>query len=321
MTTNKKRALVTGIAGFVGSHLTEHLLERGIEVHGLARWRSKTANIDHLLDRITLVEANVLDRSSLQAQLTQIEPDYVFHLAGESLVPTSYTQPQHTIETNLIGTLNLFEAIRQVGVDPVIQIAGSSEQYGYVEDRYLPTAEDAPFNPLSPYAVSKVAMDFLGYQYYKSYGLRIIRSRAFNHEGPRRPEFFVTSYLAREIALIEKGKKKPVIPVGNLEAKRDYTDVRDMARAYLLLVEKGESGEAYNLCSGVAYKIRDVLDMLVSISGQSVDVEVDPERLRPADPPILLGDSTKFRERTGWAPAIPFEKTMADLLDYWRDRV
>ncbi len=321
MTSSKKRALITGIAGFVGSHLAEALLKRGLDVHGLTRWRSETQNIDHLLDKITLVEANVLDQSSLQSQLARIRPDYIFHLAAESLVPTSYIQPQHTMETNVMGTLNLFEAVRHVGIDPVIQIAGSSEQYGQVDERHLPAAEDTPFNPLSPYAVSKVAMDYLGYQYYMSYGLRIVRSRAFNHEGPRRPDAFVTSYLAKEIALIEKGKKKPVIPVGNLEAKRDYTDVRDITQAYLLLVEKGEPGEAYNLSSGIAYKISDVLDILISVSGQSVDVEVDPKRLRPSDPPILLGDSTKFRKRTGWAPKIPFEKTMADLLDYWRARV
>lgn len=321
MTTNKKLALITGITGFVGSHLAETLLERGLEVHGLSRWRSGTANIEHLIDKISLAEANMLDPSSLQSQLARIKPDYIFHLAAESLVPTSYIQPQHTIETNVIGTLNLFQAIRHVGIDPIVLLAGSSEQYGDVEERHLPTTEDAPFNPLSPYAVSKVATDYLAYQYYKSYGLRIIRSRAFNHEGPRRPDAFVTSYLAKEIALIEKGKKKPVVPVGNLEARRDYTDVRDMTRAYLLLVEKCEPGEAYNLSSGIAYKIGDVLDLLVSISGQSVDIEVDPNRLRPSDPAILLGDSTKFRKRTGWAPKIPFEKTMADLLDYWRARV
>jgi GDP-4-dehydro-6-deoxy-D-mannose reductase len=222
------------------------------------------------------------------------------------------------MEANLMGSVHLFEAIRQSGCDPVVQIACSSEEYGLVYPDELPITETTPLRPLSPYAVSKVAMDFLGYQYFQSYGLRIIRTRAFNHEGPRRGEAFVTSNFARQVAEIEAGLRKPVIYVGNLEAERDYTDVRDVVRAYWVAVNDARPGEVYNICSGKAYRIRSVLDMLIEMARVDVDVQLDPSRLRPSDVPVLLGDCSKFRAETGWAPRIAFERTMADLLDYWR---
>jgi GDP-4-dehydro-6-deoxy-D-mannose reductase len=225
------------------------------------------------------------------------------------------------MEVNLVGSVHLFEAVRQAECDPVIQIACSSEEYGLVERDQLPITEETPLRPLSPYAVSKVAMDFLGYQYFKSYGLRIIRTRAFNHEGPRRGEAFVTSNFAKQVAEIEAGIRPPVIHVGNLSAERDYTDVRDIVRAYWAAVEFGKPGEVYNICSGKAYRISSLVDMLIGMSSVKVEIEVDPSRLRPSDVPVLLGDSSKFRAATGWEPLIPFEKTMADLLDYWRERV
>ncbi|MEK7129552.1 MAG: GDP-mannose 4,6-dehydratase, partial [Patescibacteria group bacterium] len=206
-------------------------------------------------------------------------------------------------------------------IDPVIQIACSSEEYGLVHDNEIPIKETNPLRPLSPYAVSKVAMDYLGYQYHQSYKVRVVRTRGFNHTGPRRGETFVTSNFAKQIALIEKGKQDTVIRVGNLDAERDWTDVRDMVRGYLLAVEKCDSGEVYNICSGRGVKVADMLNLLLSFSKAKVKIEEDPSRMRPSDVPILIGDNSKFVAKTGWHAEIPFEKTMEDLLNYWRERV
>jgi GDP-4-dehydro-6-deoxy-D-mannose reductase len=253
--------------------------------------------------------------------LTEIKPDYIFHLAAQSFVQSSWASPANTIEINVVGSVHLFEAIRRAGIEPVIQIAGSSEEYGLVYPDEVPVKEENPLRPLSPYAVSKVAMDYLGYQYYQSYKMKIVRTRAFNHTGPRRGEVFAESNFAKQIALIEKGKQEPVIFVGNLEAERDYTDVRDTIRAYLLSVQKCDYGDVYNIATGKAVKIKKVLEILLSMSKIKVEIKEDKSRLRPSDVPILIGDATKFRKATGWKPEIPFEKTMEDLLNYWRSRV
>ncbi len=319
--SGSERAFITGITGFVGSHLAEFLLDKGLEVHGLSRFRSSTENIAHIQDRVQLHDGDLLDPHSLRRILSEIKPEYVFHLGAQSFVPSSWASPASTMEVNLNGSIHLFEAIRHAGCDPIVQIAGSSEEYGLVDRDSLPITESTPLRPLSPYAVSKVAMDFLGYQYFRSYGLRVIRTRAFNHEGPRRGEVFVTSNFAKQVAEIEAGLRPPVINVGNLEAERDYTDVRDVVRAYWLAVNAATPGEVYNICSGKAYRISKVLDMLLGMSKVNVRVEVDPDRLRPSDVPILLGDCSKFTSETGWRPEIPFERTLADLLDYWRVRL
>lgn len=317
----KKKALITGITGFAGSHLAELLLKEGYQVFGTARPRSKTDNIDGFRDKITLEDADVLDSHSLYAILRKIKPDYVFHLAAQSFVQTSWASPATTMEINTVGSVHLFEAVRRAGVDTIIQIACSSEEYGLVMPDEIPVKETNPLRPLSPYAVSKIAMDYLGYQYHQSYGMKIVRTRGFNHTGPRRGEVFVTSNFAKQIAKIEKGKKEPVIAVGNLDAKRDWTDVRDMVRAYLLSVQKCEYGEVYNICSERTIKVSDMLDTLLSMSKARIKIKKDPSRLRPSDVPILLGDSSKFRQKTGWKPEIPFKKTMEDLLNYWRECV
>lgn len=317
----KKKALITGITGFAGSHLSELLLERGYEVYGTVRPRSKTDNIDYLKSKITLEDADLLDSHSLYAILRKIEPDYIFHLAAQSFVQSSWASPATTMEINTVGSVHLFEAVRRAEVKPVIQIACSSEEYGLVLPDEIPVKETNPLRPLSPYAVSKVAMDYLGYQYHQSYGLKVVRTRGFNHTGPRRGEVFVTSSFAKQIAEIEKGKKEPVLEVGNLDAQRDWTDVRDMVKAYLLSVEKCEYGEVYNICSEKAVKVKDMLDLLLSMSKVKVKLKQDPAKMRPSDVPILLGDCSKFRKATGWKSEIPFEKTIKDLLDYWRERV
>jgi len=313
------RALITGITGFVGSHLAEFLLDKDIEVHGTLRWRSKTNNIEHIRNDLHLIDCDIRDGSSVQDAVKKSEPDLIFHLAAQSFVPTSWHAPSETLTTNIIGNLNVLEAVRKLEIDPIIQVAGSSEEYGFVAPDKLPITEKNELRPLSPYGVSKVTQDLLSIQYNKSYGLKTIVTRAFNHTGPRRGDVFVESNFAKQIAEIEKQKCKPVIFVGNLEARRDYTDVRDVVRAYYLATQKCKPGEAYNICSEKAWKISEVLDLLLKSSKRKdIEVRKDPSRMRPSDVEVLLGDCEKFRKATGWKPEIGFEKTLEDLLEYWR---
>jgi GDP-4-dehydro-6-deoxy-D-mannose reductase len=317
------RALITGITGFAGSHLAEYLLEEHpeVEVFGTYRWRSRMDNVEHLDQRIRLVETDLRDYFSVHQAVEAARPDVIFHLAAQSFVPSSWTAPTETLTTNIEGQTNLFEAIRAHGLDPVVQIACSSEQYGLVLPDEVPIKETNPLRPLSPYAVSKVAQDFLGYQYFQSYGLKVVRTRGFNHTGPRRGQVFVTSNFCSQVAAIEAGLQEPVIRVGNLDAIRDFTDVRDMVRAYWLAVTKAKPGEVYNIASGEGISIRDLLDKIVGFAKVEVKIEVDPARLRPSDVEILIGDSSKFRADTGWEPRIPFDQTVRDLLDYWRGQM
>jgi GDP-4-dehydro-6-deoxy-D-mannose reductase len=316
------KVLITGMTGFTGSHLADFLLKKGnIEVHGIERWRSKTENIEHIRDKIILHECDIRDASNVRKIIEKIKPDRIFHLAAQSFVPTSWSAPAETLSTNIIGELNIFESCLQIGINPRIQLACSSEQYGLVYEHETPIKEENPIRPLSPYGVSKVGQDLLGYQYFMSYGLNIVRTRAFNHSGPRRGEVFVCSNFARQIAEIEKGKKEPVIYVGNLEAKRDFTDVRDIVRGYWLALERGDMGEVYNICSQRTYSMKEVLDILLSRTKIDIEIKEDPARMRPSDVPILLGDCSKFIKKTGWEPTIPFEKTLEDLLNYWREKV
>jgi GDP-4-dehydro-6-deoxy-D-mannose reductase len=317
------KVLITGITGFAGSHLAEYLLAEhpDVEVFGTYRWRSRMDNIEHLDRRVRLLEADLRDISSLHKALAESRPDAVFHLAAQSFVPASWSAPNETITTNLSGQTNLFEAVRLLGLDPVIQIACSSEEYGLVLPDEVPIKETNPLRPLSPYAVSKVGQDFLGYQYFQSFGLKVIRTRGFNHTGPRRGQVFVTSNFSHQVASIEAGLQEPVIRVGNLDAVRDFTDVRDMVRAYWLAVTKGKPGEVYNIATGEGITIHALLDKILALSRVEVKIEVDPERLRPSDVEVLIGDSSKFRADTGWEPRIPFDQTVADLLDYWRGQL
>lgn len=317
----KQKALITGITGFAGSHLAELLLRNGYEVYGIIRARSKTDNIDHIRHKLRIEDADLLDSHSLYSIIDKIKPDFIFHLAAQSFVQSSWASPANTMEINAIGSVNLFEAVRRVEIDPVTQIACSSEEYGLVYPDELPVKETNPLRPQSPYAVSKVAMDYLGYQYHQSYKMKIIRTRGFNHTGPRRGEVFVTSDFAKQIAAIEKGKKEPIIYVGDLTTKRDWTDVRDMVKGYLLAVLMGKPGEVYNICSEKAVEVGEMLQILLSFTKVKVKIHRDPARLRPSDVPMLLGDCTKFRKLTGWRPKISFTKTMKDLLNYWRERV
>ncbi len=317
------RVFITGITGFAGSHLAEWILRTkpDVKVSGLIRWRSRMDNIRAIEGQVDLHEGDLKDYVSLKKCLKDVQPDYIFHLAAQSFVPTSWRLPAETLSINIVGQANLFEAVLDLGLSPKIQVAGSSEEYGQVNPDEIPMKETNPLRPLSPYAVSKVGQDLLGYQYFRSYGLPVVRTRGFNHTGPRRGDVFVTSNFAKQIAEIEKKKRPAVIHVGNLEAKRDFTDVRDMVRAYWLSLEKGQPGEVYNIGTGKAYAMKEVLDLLLGLSKVKVKVEVDPARLRPSDVPILLPDVSKFVSLTGWKPEIPFSKTLEDLLDYWRERV
>jgi GDP-4-dehydro-6-deoxy-D-mannose reductase len=314
------RALITGITGFAGSHLAEYLLAEHphVEVFGTFRWRSRMDNVEHLDRQIKLVEADLRDYTSMHRALEITRPDIIFHLAAQSFVPSSWNAPNDTIVTNVTGQTNLFEAIRALKLDPVVQLACSSEEYGLVLPDETPIKETNPLRPLSPYAVSKVAQDYLGYQYFQSYGLKAVRTRGFNHTGPRRGQVFVTSNFCSQVAAIELGLQEPVIRVGNIDAVRDFTDVRDMVRGYWLAVTKAKPGEVYNIATGTGITIRAMLSLVLSLSKVEVRIEVDPDRLRPSDVEILIGDSSKFRADTGWEPKIPFEQTVGDLLDYWR---
>ncbi len=315
------RVLITGITGFAGSHLADYLLTLGnVDIHGIIRWRSRTENVEHLGDQVTMHECDLRDAASTLNVIEEVKPRYIFHLAAQSFVPTSWRAPSESLSTNVLGQLNIFEAVRKIGLDCRIQLACSSEEYGMVYDNEVPITEDNPLRPLSPYGVSKVSQDLLGYQYFMSYGMEVVRTRGFNHTGPRRGPVFVCSDFAKQIVDIEKGKRKPIINVGNLEAKRDFTDVRDMVRGYWLALEKGKSGEVYNICQGKCWTIQEILDMLLSHSNVKIEVKEDPARLRPSDVPILLGDCSRFRRDTGWEPKIPFEQTLKDIIEYWRSR-
>jgi GDP-4-dehydro-6-deoxy-D-mannose reductase len=316
------RVLITGITGFVGSHMSEFALGKGAEVFGSIRWRSKTENIDHLRSRIGLIECDLKDLSSVRNLLETAEPTHIVHLAAQSFVAASWKAPAETLSNNIIAQVNLLEAMRGLKIAPRFLAIGSSEEYGLVHPDELPIKETNPLRPLSPYAVSKVTQDMMGYQYFRSYGLPIVRTRAFNHEGPRRGDVFVTSNFAKQVAEIEAGVREPVIFVGDLKPKRDYSDVRDIVRGYWSLLERGEPGEVYNLCSGRSWAIQQVLDFLLERSRvKGITVRTDPTRLRPSDVMELEGDPGKIERATGWKVEIPFERTLTELLDYWRQRI
>jgi len=314
------RALITGIGGFAGSHLAEYLLENtDLEVWGLdlvegraAQWQS----------RITLHTGDMLtDLTALQDLFAAAHPDYVFHLAAQAFVPASWADPWSTLANNIHGQLNVLLAAVALDTQPRVLVVGSADEYGTVAPEELPIRETNPLRPSSPYAVSKVAQDMLGYQYHVSHKLPVIRVRPFNHIGPGQSPAFVTSDFAKQIAEAEAGLREPVVRVGNLEARRDFSDVHDIVRGYYLALSQGEPGEVYNLGAERSYSIREILSGLVAFSQVPVNVELDRARLRPSDIPEIVADCTKFRSRTGWRAKIPLENSLKNVLDYWRKRV
>ena len=309
----------------MGSHLAEYLLneQSGHEVYGIKRWRSPRNNISNIEDKVTLFDGDLNDLSSLITIFDQVKPEIVFHLAAQSFVSSSYTAPADTINTNVVGTSNLLEAIRITKIDPVIHVCSSSEVYGQVDKSQIPINESTDLNPVSPYAVSKVGEDMLAYMYHQAYELKTIRSRMFTHSGPRRGEVFVDSFFALQLARIEQGQQKPVLKTGNLDSVRTFCDVRDTVKAYWMLVDKCDPGEVYNIGGNRTMTIKDMLDLLLNMSSVKNDVKVeqDPKLIRPADVTLQIPDSSKFVQATGWEPSISYEQTLQDMLDYWREEV
>ena len=317
------KIFITGITGFVGSHLAEYILDRqdGHEISGLCRWRSPRENLAKIYQSIRLVEGDLLDLSALVRHLEAIRPEVIFHLAAQSYVLTSFDAPLQTLWPNVIGTANLLEAVRLTRIDPVIHICSSSEVYGQVRPEDVPIREDCPFKQASPYAVSKVGEDMIAFQYWVSYGIRTIRTRMFTHTGPRRGDVFAMSFFAKQVAAAELGMKEPVIHVGNMNSVRNFCDVRDAVRAYWLLVNGCEPGEVYNIGGNRTMTIGEALKILLAFSDRSFEMAVDPKLLRPSDLTLQIPCTDKFRAVTGWEPEIPFEKTLEDMLVYWRDEL
>lgn len=320
------KILITGITGFVGSHLADYVLANHpeVEIYGLVRWRSPMDNLVHIPpNRLKLYYGDLSDLGSLIRTLGEATPEIIFHLAAQSYVKTSFEAPVDTLQTNVIGTTNLLEAVRLAQINPVIHICSSSEVYGQVREDEVPIKEDCPFRPASPYAVSKVAEDMVAFQYWLSYGVKTIRTRMFTHTGPRRGKVFAESAFARQIALIEKKKQEPVLKVGNLDSIRTFSDVRDAVKAYWLLVNKCRPGDVYNIGGDRTMKVGEMLDLLLGFSPVKgrVDIRVDPKLLRPSDVTLQIPDCSKFKSETGWKVQIPFEQTLEDMLNYWRERV
>lgn len=319
------RALITGVTGFVGSHLAEYLLANtDWDIVGMCRWRSPLDNIQALIPeinkdgRVRLVYADLRDGIAVRKAVEQANPTHVFHLAAQSYPKTSFLSPLDTLEVNVQGTVRLLEVLRNYDAD--IHVCSSSEVYGRA--KVVPIAEDAPFHPASPYAVSKVGTDLMARHYAEAYGMKIQITRMFTHTGPRRGDVFAESSFAKQIAMIEAGLIKPPIKVGNLMSLRTIADVRDAVRAYhMLLTVNPVHGEVYNIGGDHTCTVGDILNYLISISGIDCYVETDAERLRPIDADNQVPNCYKFKAHTGWEPTIPFTQTMRDLLEYWRDRV
>ncbi|MBU4480625.1 GDP-mannose 4,6-dehydratase [Patescibacteria group bacterium] len=312
------KALITGISGFAGSYLAEFLLNNGYEVYGTFYDKSTFSNLNGFIDKIKLYQCDIRNYATLKTIIGDVRPEEIYHLAAISFVPTSLKDPKLTFDTNLYGTLNLYQAVIEQKINPKILFVGSADEYGIVNEDDLPIKEGCPLRPMNPYSISKASADFLSYTYFKNYGLNIVRVRPFNHIGPRQSPDFVCSSFAKQIAEIEKGLKEPMIKVGNLEAKRDFSDVRDMVRGYWLALDKGEPGEVYNLCSEKTIQIKGLLNHLLELSSKKIEITKDPKRMRPSDNPILQGDCSKFRRKSGWKPEIPLDKTLKDILEYWR---
>ncbi len=312
------RALITGITGFAGGHLAQILLDRGDELFGVD-CRTET-ELKHL-KKLPLINADLRDPATINALLSDIQPEAIYHLAGQAFVPTAWDDPWGTMESNIRPQLNILQAMVKQKSKARLLIVASNQVYGQVQKDQLPINEEMPLRPDNPYGVSKVAQDILGLQYHLSHGLDVLRIRAFNHIGPRQNPVFVSASFARQIALIEAGLIEPIIRVGNLEAKRDFTDVRDVMHAYALLVEYGESGQAYNVGTGQAHSIQYLLDVLLSYSKAKIKIEPDRARMRPSDIPTVYADTNKLCSKTAWKPEFKFEDSLRNVLDYWREAI
>lgn len=328
----KEKILITGITGFVGSHMADLQLENSdIEIYGFKRWNiSRLRNIRHLLnnERVHLYDCDITDPIGVREALKEIKPKKIFHFAAESFVSPSWIHPSHYMDVNFKGTVNILDAIKELGLNCRIHLAGSGEEYGEIYENEIPINENTVLRPVNPYAVSKVAQDLIGFVYFKSYGVPVIRTRAFNHEGPRRDNVFGIPWYAYQVAKIEAGLQEPVIKVGHTEDKRNFTHIRDMVEAYNLAIEKCDPGELYVIGSDEedhVFSFQNALNKLISISDikekNSIQITQDSKFIRPTAVPRLIGDTKKFRSLTGWRPKINFDQIIMDTLNYWRDFV
>lgn len=317
------RILITGVTGFAGSYLAKYLTtkKQNIEIFGLKRWNSPLSGIRAVADKIKLLNFDLGDPHSIHKAICDVMPERIFHLAAQSYVPMSFIAPIDTIRANVFGTVHLLEAVRAAKIEPVIHICSSSEVYGQVPTGEIPITENTLFRPQSQYGVSKIAEDMIAYQYFRSYGMKILRTRSFTHTGPRSKEVFVAPAFAKQIAEIELGiKKDNIISVGNLDSVRTFLDVRDMVEAYWVLTEKCPAGEVYNIAGNYTCSVGEALKCLLSMTQIKPDIVVDPNLLRPSDVTLQIPDTSKFQKATGWSPKISFEETMKDILNYWRNR-
>ncbi len=315
-----KKALVTGAAGFVGSHLSEHLVANGIEVYGLIHPEHSAQNVKSIEEKIKIIKCDIQEKKELENILGSQGFEYIFHLAAFSSPPQSFLNPKETLENNIIGELNLLEILAKIESSAKILVVGSADEYGAPPKKYIPIDEETPLAPNSPYAVSKIAQDMLALQYHLRHKLNTIRVRPFNHIGPGQSKMFVVPAFASQIAKLEKTGGGEIL-VGNLNSWRDFTDVRDMVRAYLLALEKGNPGDVYNIGSGKAYKIADILKELISFSKVEIKVRQDPKLIRDTDVEKISCDFSKFKKQTGWYPKIPITKTLFDTIEYERNMV
>ena len=324
-----KKALITGFTGMVGSHLADYLLENtNWKIFGVCRWRSPTDNIQHLSDvinkkkRIEIRYLDLCDYSSIEKVINEVKPDYVFHLAAQSFPQASFDQREITYNTNVLGTDRLLHIIHKSKINPIIHVCSSSEVFGRVKKKDLPINENNKFHPASPYAISKIGTDYIAKYYYEAFKMKILITRMFTHTGPRRGDYFAESSFAKQIALIEKGYQNKVILVGNLNSLRTIADVRDAVRAYFMLVTKRpQFGESYNIGGSYSCSIKQILNFLLKNSFVSgIKVKIDKNRLRPIDADLQIPDASKFKKHTNWKPLYKFEKTMMDLLNYWREK-
>ena len=311
------RALITGIGGFVGRHLMQHLLDEGDQVFGLGR----ASDLNGLAEGVRVCQADLANREAIEQFVRDSQPEAVYHLAAQSSPTESLSDPWATIGNNLHSQINLFEALLSAGLKPRVLVVGSSDEYGPVKPEDVPTNEDVPLRPATPYAVSKVGQDMMGFQYFAQHGLPVVRVRPFNHTGPGHDARFVIPSLARQLAEIEAGLREPILRVGNLDVARDFTDARDMVRAYRLAVVAGVAGDVYNLGRGRSMRIADMVDELISLCRVPVQICEDETLKRRVDVPRQEADTRKFAALTGWEPRIPWHTTLADTLDYWRAKV
>lgn len=309
-----KKVLIIGGAGFVGGYLAEYLQDEcGYQVRATKMKQEEIPGANY-----EVVDMDLLVKGEVEKVIRDYEPDFIFHLAAQSSVAVSWSNPQLTVDVNIKGSLQLLDVLKEMEYKGRVLLIGSGEEYGRIQPDEVPIVEDTVLRPGNIYAATKCCQNMIAGIYAKAYGLNLVMVRAFNHVGPRQTTQFVVSDFCKQVVEAEKGLRDPVIHVGNLKAKRDFTDVRDVVAAYECLIRQGRSGETYNVGSGIAYSIEEILDRIIGLSGQEIRVEVEKERLRPIDVPVIVADISKIEEQTDWKRKIPMEQTLQDTLDYWR---